>query len=466
MTRFRGTKAAGAVLAVLVVGLLAPAAWGDFYLETTINLDADFGDLGNNPIQMVSDGTYAYVAGYTSAAMDGEIGILKVNLSNPADRAPLANGTQPAAQFRAYIGLVVRNGVLYAMVDRPQNTPESTNVRAIDTTTGALLPDFDGDLGTGNGIVFDPAAIGSATGGMAYDPGFSGVDNGLSLLKFGSGRRHLIGIDDGFTIYDASDGMIVTDVSGQCTVADASAWRDHVYDDEGNVYSRRSNQVQVIIRTGPNTSDGTGHRHLTDELNNDGTPKVGCGDGQPVALRVQPFSLGQHIERIPATSTGSSGQELLIFNDRPDNDGGKAFADVIKMIDTNGLLPDPPVQLLNSNGLPLTAVEVPDGVALYDFYYLADVDKLLILDFSARNLLVFANTPEGVICNDPQQDIDGNGFVDLGDYLKLEDCLAGPDQPWPGPPVDQDACECLDADRDNDVDVGDFAVFQEVFTGS
>ena len=47
----------------------------------------------------------------------------------------------------------------------------------------------------------------------------------------------------------------------------------------------------------------------------------------------------------------------------------------------------------------------------------------------------------------------------------VADCLAGPDQPWPGPPVDQDACQCLDADRDDDVDLEDFAVFQEVFSG-
>jgi hypothetical protein len=465
MTSSQRIRTAGALLAVLCMGLLAPAARADFYLERTINLDADFGPLGNNPIQVVSDGTYAYVAGYTSVEPSGEAGILKVNLSDPADRMALDGGTQEMNQFRAYIGLVVRDGVLYAMADRPQNTNASTNVRAINTTTGALVPEFDGDTGTGDGIAWDPAAIGTATGGMAYDPGVSGFDYGLSMLALGSGRRVLIGIEDGFTIYDKSDGMIVADVSGQCAVSDLTSWRDHVYDAAGNVYMRRSNQVQMAIRTGPNVTDGYAHRHLTDELNADGTPKVGCGDGKPVALRLQPFSLGQHIEHIPGTSTGASGQELLIFNDRPNNDGGKAFADVIKMVDTNGLLPDPPVQLLNSNGLPLTTVEVPNSAALYDFYYLADVDKLLILDFSARNLLVFSNTPPGVLCNDPQQDIDGNGFVDLGDYAKLAECMAGPNQPWPGPPVDQDACRCLDADRDDDIDLEDFAVFQEVFSG-
>ena len=65
-------------------------------------------------------------------------------------------------------------------------------------------------------------------------------------------------------------------------------------------------------------------------------------------------------------------------------------------------------------------------------------------------------------CNDPAQDVDGDGDVDVNDFAKFQVCFNGPGQPWAGDPKD---CTCFDQDDDGDVDVSDFAVFQVCFNG-
>jgi hypothetical protein len=57
-------------------------------------------------------------------------------------------------------------------------------------------------------------------------------------------------------------------------------------------------------------------------------------------------------------------------------------------------------------------------------------------------------------------DFDGDGDVDLDDYLHWDDCMTGPDSPPYG-----EGCAALDFDTDEDVDLTDFAAFQEAFTG-
>jgi hypothetical protein len=69
------------------------------------------------------------------------------------------------------------------------------------------------------------------------------------------------------------------------------------------------------------------------------------------------------------------------------------------------------------------------------------------------------DTAQGI----PPGDIDGDGDVDVDDYLLWEACLAGPDQPNPGCPTEDFIRS--DMEGDQDVDEGDFARFQEAFTG-
>ena len=56
-------------------------------------------------------------------------------------------------------------------------------------------------------------------------------------------------------------------------------------------------------------------------------------------------------------------------------------------------------------------------------------------------------------------DCDGDGDVDLQDFLAFQNCYSGP-----GAPLDP-GCECVDFDDDGNVDLSDFLSFQTAFTG-
>ncbi len=57
-------------------------------------------------------------------------------------------------------------------------------------------------------------------------------------------------------------------------------------------------------------------------------------------------------------------------------------------------------------------------------------------------------------------DCDGDGDVDLSNYAGFPDCATGPDD---GPPAAE--CACYDVNRDDAVDMLDFADIQIGFTG-
>ena len=59
-------------------------------------------------------------------------------------------------------------------------------------------------------------------------------------------------------------------------------------------------------------------------------------------------------------------------------------------------------------------------------------------------------------------DADRDGDVDLDDFAIFQFCFTGPLQTGDPLPVE---CRFLDADKDNDLDLEDFAVFQGAFTG-
>lgn len=79
----------------------------------------------------------------------------------------------------------------------------------------------------------------------------------------------------------------------------------------------------------------------------------------------------------------------------------------------------------------------------------------------ASAALTVTSTP----CNNPAQDVDGDGDVDLSDFSVFLACFNGPNRPWPGPPVPQEDCVCLDDDADTDVDLADFGKFLSCFNG-
>ncbi len=67
-------------------------------------------------------------------------------------------------------------------------------------------------------------------------------------------------------------------------------------------------------------------------------------------------------------------------------------------------------------------------------------------------------------CNQPPQDVDIDGDVDLSDFSDFQTCFNGPNRPWTDS-ADPAVCACLDATKDGDVDLQDFGVFQACFNG-
>ncbi len=61
---------------------------------------------------------------------------------------------------------------------------------------------------------------------------------------------------------------------------------------------------------------------------------------------------------------------------------------------------------------------------------------------------------------EPPDDCNSDGWVDLIDYDDFDGCLLGPGS---GLPLSE--CNCFDLDGDNDVDLSDIAQFQRAFTG-
>ena len=61
---------------------------------------------------------------------------------------------------------------------------------------------------------------------------------------------------------------------------------------------------------------------------------------------------------------------------------------------------------------------------------------------------------------EPPDDCNSDGWVDLIDYDDFDGCLSGPDDGLPHP-----ECSCFDLDNDNDVDLSDIHRFQQAFTG-
>jgi len=61
---------------------------------------------------------------------------------------------------------------------------------------------------------------------------------------------------------------------------------------------------------------------------------------------------------------------------------------------------------------------------------------------------------------EPPDDCNSDGWVDLIDYDDFDGCLSGPGGGLPFP-----NCDCFDLDSDNDVDLSDIRRFQQAFNG-
>jgi len=153
------------------------------------------------------------------------------------------------------------------------------------------------------------------------------------------------------------------------------------------------------------------------------------------------------------------------FTDDSGLDGlNDSFLDGDALYTAFGQLGDPAV--VTADGLLVTTVE---------FVALAESPATTITIPEERGLFTRSRVCDGevpglevqgtlgsttiTIVGEISGDCNGDGQVDLDDYVVFEACLLGPDGGL------AEGCECLDFDDSGSVDLQDFAAFQTFFTG-
>ncbi|TWT48290.1 PEP-CTERM sorting domain-containing protein [Botrimarina hoheduenensis] len=343
--------------------------------------------IGTNALAVAWNGSKLYLGGYdnfgSSLLPIGLIEVLNptrtgiIELEASDFGTPFGQIFQPVG--RGYTGVDLNGGSLAAAYDNGSNT--SNAFQLFDTATNSL----DWDL-TAAGIV----ARGGAS--VTFDPGFNGAaaSQGVAFTAFGSGRRGLLNESTGALVYSL-DGVPapqgfqwLTDTPPAGNLA-----RDMAFDPAtGDVYVRRSNDVDAADRSGDNAT--TNRRTIVDNGSNGN------------------FKLGQKIEFIGDTAEG----DLLIYNDSNVSTTDQAFADVIKIIDTDGNNVEANFNLIGGG----SALDIGNGAGIYDFSYDAASGTLAVLDFFNRNVFIFE---VGAVVEPVQGDFNGDGKVDNGDLNLL-----------------------------------------------
>jgi hypothetical protein len=216
---WRLTQVLGLV-AVLASG--ASAAQSELYHVSSIDLGTVFNSdtgWGSNPLSVAFDGSNAYVGGYNNGTVPGNIGVVQVSglFGGAASFNPLA-----ATQF---------------------SSPNGRGLDALDyhSGTGSLLMAHDGGTAAASFVSRRNAADGSLVWSvsspqnarpfaMAVDPVGDGGNAGVGFLTQGSGRRRLLSMATGATLFDGATGGIIN------TSPDSgSTWRAMSFDDLGNI---------------------------------------------------------------------------------------------------------------------------------------------------------------------------------------------------------------------------------------
>jgi len=364
-----------------------------FNLDSTANSEnAEF--VGSNPSAMAWGSGRLYVAGFNNTGSAQNLAIVELLnatatgvIDTPTFSSPLggAVGTLDSSvientpSFWGYTGLALNSdgSALLATFDLGSDDPQG--IQVFNTSDGSQLWRVGVDF-------FDANNVRGSTGG-AFDPGFGGTGElGVAAGFFGSGRRHLYDATTGAEIHgggtSSSPGMIWTSGSGGFLP------RDFDFDPAtGDMYVRHNNRLTKAIRTGDNAlSDQI---VIVDPFNdlNDGTGN---------------FFLGQNLSFMNTTEFGN----LVIYNDRQSSGADQAFADVVKVVDTDGAEQAVNFALLGGDS-------IADGGALYDFQFDAATQTLAVLDFFNRNVHIFqigALAPGNA-------DFNEDGVVDGSDFL-------------------------------------------------
>ncbi|MEM7310791.1 MAG: hypothetical protein AAF682_29240 [Planctomycetota bacterium] len=330
--RTLATPLAGALLAGGAAAQFSLTEIALIDLDSTANaLNPEY--IGSNPSAVAWDGTDLFVAGYNNQGTTDFAGIVKVSGALSSPTFGVAFGVLSTPSLRGYSGLDVSGGVLAAAYDPGSSDPNG--ITAWDLNGGQLWArDARGGSGTG------------------FDPGFPGgtpaLGAGVGWTTFGSGRRALQDTASGADIYTTSDGMVILSSEG-------TFWRDMDYDDAtGDVWLREGNNVIHAVRSGDNAVSTI---NVTVDVND------------------QDFINGQNLAFIDFGLN-----DWIIYNDRDATAPGQDFFAVNKAIRPDGS----PVTLSFFGTSP------PVSAAYYDYSWDPASQTLAVLDFSNRNVHIYA----------------------------------------------------------------------------
>ncbi len=155
--------------------------------------------IGNNPSAVAWTGSRLFVGGFNSSAGLLDVGIVEVL----------------GAEATGFV-----DSPTFARVTEFAGTPNGRGIVSMDVSSDgeslAVAYD-DGTSDTPGGFsVFNTSDYGArwfgnqrGSSGVAFDPGFNGLDSGTAFGAFGSGRRILYDTDSGVNLYDRSGGQVV-----------------------------------------------------------------------------------------------------------------------------------------------------------------------------------------------------------------------------------------------------------------
>ena len=233
--------------------------------------------IGTNPLGVAWDGSRLYVAGFDNFG-SSELPIGLIEVLNPASLT--GDVTLGAADFSPAFGQILQDS--------------GRGYTGLDLSGGSLAASFDGGAASSdaiqvfdtadNSLVWDLSASGvmdRAGSGVAFDPGFPGGSaaqgTGVAWTKFESGRRALNDAATGASIWQFDDS--IPETLGMQWLSDtpgvgSNFARDMTFDpDTGDVYVRRSNDVDAADRTGDNATDN--RRTIVDDASDSGAFVIG-----------------------------------------------------------------------------------------------------------------------------------------------------------------------------------------------
>jgi hypothetical protein len=231
---------------------------GDYFNSTT--------GYGDNPLSVTFDGTSAYVGGYNNSGVEATVGVVKVSdlFGGVPTFTPLADSLFLSPNLRGLDSLAVEPGAGALIMHHDSGSAATGFVSRRSAMDGSEVWTMFGPQGA------------RPLGAVGIDPVGDGGSPGVAYLVQGSGRRRLLSLADGATIYDGSNGGIINSTP----TFFGTAWRGVGFDSDGNIAISEDTGFQYGVRTEVNrwqALDGTNDRTSSSLMKDVAINNVGQG---------------------------------------------------------------------------------------------------------------------------------------------------------------------------------------------